>query len=126
MRTFCRQVPLAPPKEVAEAELKECTCWDWKGLARDEGEDAAAWLTAVLGKPCRLVRYVGAFPTSRFLTPSPGLGRWHVDCTTFDGRALHTTTVGTSWEACTSPACDMCSWPITAFQHWHDVSPATG
>ena len=53
------QVPLVPPKEVAEAELKECTCWDWKGLARDEGEDAAAWLTDVLGKPCRLVRYVG-------------------------------------------------------------------
>ena len=57
---MCAQVPLAPPNEVAEADLKQCTCWDWTGLARDEGGDAAAWLTDVLGKPCRLVRYVGA------------------------------------------------------------------
>ena len=54
------QVPLVPAKEVADAELKECTCWDWTGLARDEGDDAAAWLSDFLGKPCRLVRYVGA------------------------------------------------------------------
>ncbi|CAL8463480.1 g3014 [Coccomyxa elongata] len=52
------QVPLVP-RPVADAELKECTCWDWKGLAQDEGEDAAAWLTNFLGKPVRLVRYVG-------------------------------------------------------------------
>lgn len=35
-------------------------CWEWKGLARDEGEAAAAWFTKVLGKPSRLVRFVGA------------------------------------------------------------------
>jgi hypothetical protein len=52
------QVPLVP-RPVADAELKECTCWDWKGLAQDEGEDAAAWLTDFLGKPARLVRYIG-------------------------------------------------------------------
>lgn len=52
-------MPLAP-RPVVEAELKECTCWDWKGLAQDEGEDAAAWLTDFLGKPARLVRYIGA------------------------------------------------------------------
>ncbi|KAK9815329.1 hypothetical protein WJX72_001876 [[Myrmecia] bisecta] len=36
-----------------------CSCWEWQGLARDEGEDAAAWLSAALGRPCRLVRYIG-------------------------------------------------------------------
>ena len=30
-------VPLrsAPP---TEAELKQCTCWEWSGLAKDEGQ----------------------------------------------------------------------------------------
>lgn len=78
MRVCCRQVPLVPPKEVAEAELKECTCWDWKGLARDEGEDAAAWLTSVLGKPCRLVRYVGGHPAGALCRPAC-LTRLHTD-----------------------------------------------
>ncbi len=47
------------PRPVEDAELKECTCWDWKGLAQDEGEEAAEWLTDFLGKPARLVRYIG-------------------------------------------------------------------
>jgi uncharacterized protein YcbX len=51
---------------VEESELKECTCWDWKGLAQDEGDEAAAWLSDFLGKPVRLVRYIGElFQTMR-------------------------------------------------------------
>lgn len=34
--------------------------WDWTGLAADEGDDAAAWFTALLGFPARLVRHVGS------------------------------------------------------------------
>ena len=29
-------VPLKHPAP-SEAELKQCTCWEWSGLARDEG-----------------------------------------------------------------------------------------
>lgn len=34
--------------------------WEWSGLAADEGDEAAAWLTAFLGKGVRLVRYLGS------------------------------------------------------------------
>jgi hypothetical protein len=34
--------------------------WTWSGSALDEGEDAAAWFSAYLGRPCRLMRYVGS------------------------------------------------------------------
>ena len=37
------------------------TCWEWAGTARDEGDAAALWLSEYLGKPVRLVRYMGAF-----------------------------------------------------------------
>ena len=62
----CAQVPLVLAGKVADAELKECTCWAWTGLARDEGDEVAAWLTDFLGKPARLARYVG---TSRAPLP---------------------------------------------------------
>jgi uncharacterized protein YcbX len=42
--------------------------WEWSGSALDEGEDAAAWFSAYLGRPCRLMRHVGS-PSS---TPSGG------------------------------------------------------
>jgi uncharacterized protein YcbX len=34
--------------------------WAWSGTAADEGDAAAAWLTAFLGRPARLVRYLGS------------------------------------------------------------------
>lgn len=34
--------------------------WEWTGNAADEGEDAASWFSALLGLPCRLVRYIGS------------------------------------------------------------------
>ena len=34
--------------------------WDWSGTAADEGDAAAAWLSAFLGKRVRLVRYLGS------------------------------------------------------------------
>jgi hypothetical protein len=52
-------VPLSPPKG-ATLEERQVVCWEWKGMARDEGEAAAAWFSKVLGKPTRLVRFVGA------------------------------------------------------------------
>ena len=56
--SHCLQVPLAPPKD-ASLEERQVVCWEWKGMARDQGDAAAAWFTAVLGKPTRLVRFLG-------------------------------------------------------------------
>jgi uncharacterized protein YcbX len=53
-----KQVPLKPAHQSA-MEKRQVICWEWKGIARDEGEEAAAWLTAFLGKPSRLVRFIG-------------------------------------------------------------------
>jgi len=39
-----------------EGSPAEVTVWDDRCAARDEGDDAAVWLTAFLGVPCRLVR----------------------------------------------------------------------
>ncbi|KIZ03006.1 hypothetical protein MNEG_4956 [Monoraphidium neglectum] len=50
-------VPLAlanPPT------LRPAKVWEWSGQAADEGDEAAAWLTSFLGKPVRLVRYLGS------------------------------------------------------------------
>ena len=58
-RHCCVQVPLTPPKGAA-LEERQVVCWEWKGMARDEGDAAAAWFTKVLGKPTRLVRFLGA------------------------------------------------------------------
>lgn len=49
------RVPLADPTG-ARTRVR---VWDWEGSGLDEGEEAAAWLTELLGKPARLVRFVG-------------------------------------------------------------------
>ena len=36
---------------------REVTVWDFSGPALDEGEAAAAWFSAFLGRPARLVRW---------------------------------------------------------------------
>ena len=38
--------------------------WDWGGVAADEGDEAAAWLSALLDRRVRLVRYVGSIDAS--------------------------------------------------------------
>ena len=52
------KVSLAPPSPCNE-QLTAASVWEWKGLAADEGEKAAAWFSEYLDKPCRLVRYIG-------------------------------------------------------------------
>ena len=42
-------------------------CWEWKGVARDEGAEAGAWFSEYLGKPSQLVRFLGAAPVSSCL-----------------------------------------------------------
>ena len=34
--------------------------WDWVGEAGDEGDEAAAWFSKIVGRPVRLVRWLGA------------------------------------------------------------------
>ncbi|KAK9837651.1 hypothetical protein WJX74_002228 [Apatococcus lobatus] len=41
------------------SEPRDCTCWDWKGIALDQGDEAAEWLTSFLGRSVRLVQYAG-------------------------------------------------------------------
>eukprot|EP00884_Botryococcus_braunii_P008328 jgi/Botrbrau1/17497/Bobra.0054s0077.2 len=52
------QVPLHwPPGKIPE--MLEIEVWDWRGPARNEGKAAEAWLSSYLGRPCRLLRYMG-------------------------------------------------------------------
>ncbi len=45
-----------PLDGVAEPGVqKSVVCQDWAGVARDEGDAAAAWLAAFMQKPARLV-----------------------------------------------------------------------
>lgn len=51
-------VPLLPANP--EAPTTDVSVWDWKGKGRDEGEEAASWLSKFIGQDVRLVRYAGA------------------------------------------------------------------
>ncbi len=53
------QIPLEVAGK-ADEEERQVICWEWKGTARDEGSEAAAWFSELLGKPSRLVRFLGA------------------------------------------------------------------
>lgn len=53
------RVPLCPLTSSSTAD-RTVSCWEWKGQAADEGDAAAQWFSAFLGRPCRLVRHVGA------------------------------------------------------------------
>ncbi|KAK9821302.1 hypothetical protein WJX81_005032 [Elliptochloris bilobata] len=72
------------------------TCWEWAGTARDEGDFAANWLREVLGKPVRLVRYMGKAgvgdadgdPARRPVDPDFGKG---YENTFSDGFPIHLT-----------------------------------
>ena len=44
----------APRGRMVQAEV-----WEWQGDAEDQGDEAAAWLSAYLGRPARLLRYAG-------------------------------------------------------------------
>lgn len=50
------KVPLAI---AGQPKLRGAKVWAWSGMAADEGDEAAAWLTALLGRPVRMVRYLG-------------------------------------------------------------------
>ena len=41
----------------AYGESTDASVWEWSGRALDAGPTAAAWLTSLLGRDCRLVRF---------------------------------------------------------------------
>jgi uncharacterized protein YcbX len=50
------RIPLSP---AAGRELRNVSVWEWQGAALDEGDAAAAWLSAALpGRQLRLVRFL--------------------------------------------------------------------
>ncbi|KAG2484852.1 hypothetical protein HYH03_016339 [Edaphochlamys debaryana] len=49
-----------PLRRRPDSEIRKVTVWEWTGAGADEGPDAAAWFSALLGLPCRLVRYLGS------------------------------------------------------------------
>lgn len=62
------QIPLAKPDsgggflsrilgKSEQPQLVDASVWEWAGQARDEGDDAAAWFSDYLNRPCRLVRF---------------------------------------------------------------------
>ncbi|CAL8463481.1 g3015 [Coccomyxa elongata] len=50
-------VPLV--KNSNGSDERHVICWEWKGVARDEGAEASAWFSEYLGKPSSLVRFLG-------------------------------------------------------------------
>ena len=40
-------VPLKVSKEPSEADLKQCTCWEWSGLAMDEGASLSLQILSI-------------------------------------------------------------------------------
>ena len=59
---LCCQVPLQLPNPKGEEGRRKVRCWNWTGIACDEGDAVAMWLTEVIKIPCRLVRYAGGRP----------------------------------------------------------------
>ncbi|CAD7698162.1 unnamed protein product [Ostreobium quekettii] len=57
------QVPIS--KTADDSLLRECTVWEWKGLAQDEGDEVAQWLSEFMGTAVRLMRYRGTPTSSR-------------------------------------------------------------
>jgi hypothetical protein len=52
--------PLVYRTPAAVLARRQVTVWAWSGLAADEGDAAAEYLSAYLGLPVRLVRYIGS------------------------------------------------------------------
>jgi len=52
-------LPLSVPLPTSTGPLRQVRVWRDEVPALDEGEEAAAWLSAFLGRPCRLVRMAG-------------------------------------------------------------------
>lgn len=48
----------------SEADLKKCTCWEWTGLARDEGMSSTDPGLRILQDACHMVIH-GALPVIR-------------------------------------------------------------
>jgi uncharacterized protein YcbX len=56
--------PLSIPLRPSSSQpLVPVQVWDWAGLAADEGEGAAGWLSSYLNMQVRLVRYAGVWPS---------------------------------------------------------------
>jgi len=53
------QVPLARDRSAPRGRLVQTEVWEWQGMGEDQGDEAAAWLSAYLGRPSRLMRYAG-------------------------------------------------------------------
>ena len=53
------QVPLVRDRKAPRGRVVQATVWEWHGAAEDQGDEAASWLTAYLGRPARLLRYIG-------------------------------------------------------------------
>ena len=56
MQISALQIPL---QQTGHAVMKDCICWEWRGQAWDQGDQAAAWLSSYLSMDVRLVRYAG-------------------------------------------------------------------
>ena len=45
------QVPLVRDRAAPRGRLVQTEVWEWQGMGEDQGDEAAAWLSAYLGRP---------------------------------------------------------------------------
>lgn len=62
-----------PRAEDVTANRRPVSVWRWQGEAVDQGDDAAAWLSEIVGRAVRLVAVSDACP--RYVEGDPALGR---------------------------------------------------
>lgn len=52
-------MPLSRDRKAPRGKLVQTEVWEWHGMGEDQGDEAARWLSAYLGRPVRLLRYAG-------------------------------------------------------------------
>ncbi|GMH33985.1 hypothetical protein BSKO_01819 [Bryopsis sp. KO-2023] len=67
---FCVPLTSSTPRD-----RRNCKVWEWRGVAEDEGDAVAEWLSDFLGLSVRLLKYAGDGPDSqRSVDPAWGPG----------------------------------------------------
>ena len=64
------QIPLEMKEEGNVGDLVTARVWDWEGPCYDEGDEAGAFFSSLVGVECRLVRFIGKRATDEAFAPN--------------------------------------------------------
>jgi len=64
------QIPLEMKEEGNVGDLVTARVWDWEGPCYDEGDEAGAFFSSLVGVECRLVRFIGKRTTDEAFAPN--------------------------------------------------------